>query len=72
MTLLQKIENDALTLSQEERASLASGLINSLDPQAFDPSYQDEIKKRIESIENGTSQGRSAEQVFADLEKKYL
>ena len=72
MTLLQRLENDALTLSQEERASLASDLINSLDPQAFNPSYQDEIKKRLESIENGSAQGRSAEQVFTDLEQKYL
>jgi putative addiction module component (TIGR02574 family) len=46
----------ALTLSDKERAELASSLIDSLDP-TVDPNtelaWQKEIARRLEEIENG-------------------
>jgi putative addiction module component (TIGR02574 family) len=46
----------ALTLSEKERAELASSLIDSLDP-AVDPdaelAWQEEIARRLAGIENG-------------------
>jgi putative addiction module component (TIGR02574 family) len=46
----------ALTLSHEERAELASNLIDSLDP-TIDPNaeraWQEEIARRLEDVETG-------------------
>ena len=46
----------ALTLSEKERADLASILIDSLDP-AVDPdaekAWQEEISRRLEDVESG-------------------
>jgi len=47
----------ALTLSEKERAELASSLIDSLD-SAIDPdaeqAWQEEIARRLASLEDGT------------------
>ena len=72
MTLLQKIETDALTLSQEDRAHLIHDLIESLEYQESDSiNYELEIQKRVQSIHDGTAVGVDADEVFNQLEKKY-
>jgi len=72
MTLLQKIENEALTLSQEDRAHLVHDLIESLDYQQSDSTdYELEIRKRVKSIHDGKAVGVDADEVFNQLEKKY-
>jgi hypothetical protein len=72
MTLLQKIENEALTLSEEDRAHLIHDLIESLDYQKSDSiNYNLEVKKRVQSIHEGTAVGVDADEVFTQLEKKY-
>ena len=73
MTLLQKIENEALTLSEEDRAHLIHDLLESLDHQESDSvNYEMEIQKRVKSIREGTALGVEADEVFTQLEKKYL
>ena len=72
MTLLQKIETDALTLSVEDRAHLIHDLIESLEYQESDSiNYELEIQKRVKSIHDGTAVGVDADEVFSQLEKKY-
>ena len=72
MTLLQKIETDALTLSVEDRAHLIHDLIESLEYQEADSiNYELEIQKRVKSIHDGTAIGVDADEVFTQLEKKY-
>ena len=72
MTLLQKIETDALTLSVEDRAHLIHDLIESLEYQESDSiNYELEIQKRVKSIHDGTAIGVDADEVFTQLEKKY-
>jgi putative addiction module component (TIGR02574 family) len=46
----------ALTLSDKERADLASSLIDSLDPNInadAELAWQEEIARRLEEVENG-------------------
>ncbi len=46
----------ALTLSEKERAELASSLIDSLDPAVdsdAEQAWQEEIARRIEEVESG-------------------
>jgi|AP03_1055505.scaffolds.fasta_scaffold395765_2 putative addiction module component (TIGR02574 family) len=72
MTLLQKIENDAMTLSETDRAHLIHDLIESLEYKESDSiDYDKELQKRVKSIHEGTAIGVDAEEVFAQLENKY-
>jgi putative addiction module component (TIGR02574 family) len=53
-----KLLEDALKLPAGERADLASCLFASLDQEPFlplDPSWEAEIKRRIQEIDNGTA-----------------
>jgi putative addiction module component (TIGR02574 family) len=48
--------NHALTLSDKERAKLASSLIDSLDPTVdadAELAWQEEIARRLEEVESG-------------------
>jgi len=53
---------------------LAHFLIESLD-QDQDPdaasAWEDEVDRRVSEIESGQAQGRPAEEVLADLRRKY-
>jgi putative addiction module component (TIGR02574 family) len=75
MNPIQEIRNQALALSASERASLAHELILSLDdPSAFElrPEQEAEIQRRLESIRDGSAEGRPAEEVFSEIKAKYL
>ena len=72
--ILQKVTQDAFSLPSDERASLAHALIQSLDDQhdaERDKLWDAEIKRRVDLIDSGEANGRDAEDVFADIERKF-
>ena len=65
---VEKVRNEAMTLSPSERASLAHDLILSLDnPADYTLSLEQEaeIQRRVHRVREGRAQGRPAEEVFA-------
>ncbi len=71
---VEKVAQDALALSERERAKLAHTLLKSLDGVAdedFDAAWDLEIEKRVTRIKEGTAKGRPAEEVFRDIRTRY-
>jgi putative addiction module component (TIGR02574 family) len=69
------VTDDALKLNLQERASLAHKLILSLDEKPEPQSkaeWMEVIERRSREIDDGTVVCRSAEEVFADLQKKRI
>jgi putative addiction module component (TIGR02574 family) len=69
-----KLKTELGKLSLEERAELAHFLIGSLDSQedeGAEAAWDRELEKRAADIENGKVVGKPAEQVFAEIRKKY-
>jgi putative addiction module component (TIGR02574 family) len=69
----QKLLSDALSLSEEERAALASELIASLDgpPDAdAEQLWAEEIQRRFELHKKDPSRGEDWENVKARIDKK--
>jgi putative addiction module component (TIGR02574 family) len=60
------------TFTVEQRTELARALIESLDedPDA-QAAWDAELNRRVADIKSGRAIGRPAEQVYADLRKKY-
>ena len=71
--ILHKVTKDALNMSDEERASLAHTLIQSLDTQ-YDADrekmWDDEVQKRVDRIDSGDASGRDAQDLFKDIDSK--
>jgi putative addiction module component (TIGR02574 family) len=58
-TALKKLQSEALSLPQEDRAELAHELLRSLDkPQDVDAAegWDEELVRRLDSIDAGTAQ----------------
>lgn len=73
MITIERVRSEALALSVSERASLAHDLVLSLDdPSDYDlsPSQEAEIRRRAWRVKEGKATGRSAEEVFADIEAR--
>jgi putative addiction module component (TIGR02574 family) len=71
-TILEKIENDALRLSKQERAFLADRLLSSLDGDALtdvDEAWVAEAERRYKEYKEGKQQGISAKNVFAEADR---
>lgn len=71
---LQKVSEDALRLSDRERAELAHKLLVSLEgaPEAgVEEAWDAEITKRVARVKEGKAKGRSAEEVFRDVRSRY-
>jgi len=69
----QKIEKQAQCLSVKERARLALKLIESLDPdddEDVEELWLDEAERRLADYDAGKTEARSADEVFAEIEKK--
>ena len=70
---LAQVSADALTLSREERGRLAERLLESIatadDGAPLGASWE-EIKRRIEEVDNG-AETIPAEDVFAELREKH-
>jgi putative addiction module component (TIGR02574 family) len=72
--IAEKLKEQVLRLSTQQRAELAYCLICSLDDDDQDvPSaWQAELEQRWREMESGKVVGQPAESVFAELRKKYL
>jgi putative addiction module component (TIGR02574 family) len=73
-TSINKLRENALSLSSSERASLIHDLILSLEEESsFDLSskYETEIKKRVKSVKNGKAKVLSADKLFVEIEQKF-
>ena len=66
----QELLKEAMDLPPEARAALADSLLNSLDTETdlnVEQAWQEEIQKRMASIEDGTAEMISWEDVQAQL-----
>ena len=71
---MEKIRNQALSLSIFERATLAHDLILSLDYQedlSFDDEYEDEIKRRVLMVKEEKATVEPIDTVFSEIERRY-
>jgi len=69
---LDKITNAALSLSEQDRAKLASDLVSSLDGPAdinAEDAWNEEIYKRIKDIKAGKSELLDAEDAIAQVQE---
>lgn len=69
--LLEKIQNDALSLSGQERAFLADRLLSSLGDDVFtevDAAWIEEAERRYQEYKEGKRPGISAKDVFAEAD----
>jgi putative addiction module component (TIGR02574 family) len=69
--LLEKIQNDALSLSVQERAFLADRLLSSLGDDVLtevDAAWIEEAERRYQEYKDGKRQGVSAKVVFAEAD----
>jgi putative addiction module component (TIGR02574 family) len=66
---------EAMALSEDQRAQLAQRLLQSLEPLTEDRDVQvawdAEIARRVQRVNEGTANGRPAEEVFRDLRARY-
>jgi putative addiction module component (TIGR02574 family) len=74
---LAKVEDDALQLSEEERARLAARLLASLEEEAESPEELEklwlaEAEQRFRELQTGVVRGVPARDVFAQLRAKLL
>jgi len=71
---IDDIRNEVLSLSVDERASLAHDLILSLDSPdslALYPEMEEEISRRSWLVESGSANARPAETVIAEIKAGY-
>jgi putative addiction module component (TIGR02574 family) len=71
---VEKLTHDALTLPENERAQLVQTLLQSLEPsidEDVEAAWDAEVARRIESVHQGTAQGRPAEDVFRDIRARH-
>jgi putative addiction module component (TIGR02574 family) len=70
---VDQLAQNALTLSDQERAELAHKLLISLDgvpDEGAEEAWDQEIAKRVQKIRDGTANGRPADQVFRDIKSR--
>lgn len=70
--LLKKIEDEALSLSNQERAFLANRLLSSLGEDVFtdiDAAWITEAERRYQEFKEGKRPGIAAQKVFAEADR---
>jgi putative addiction module component (TIGR02574 family) len=70
--LLKKIEDEALSISSQERAFLADRLLSSLDEDVFtdiDVAWIAEAERRYQEYKEGKRPGIAAQKVFAEADR---
>lgn len=73
---LSEIEKEALKLSENERADLASRLIDSLEPKEeidekeIERLQLEEIRRRVKDIDEGRAEYLDGDRFLADIEKE--
>lgn len=66
------LEEQALLLPEEQRASLASLLIGSLDdPESLSEEWQDELDRRMADLDTGRTKAVPAREVHAEMQRRY-
>lgn len=72
---IEQVTQEALSLSDQERAQLAHTLLKSLEPvenaEEADIAWEAEIARRVERVQQGTAKGRLAEDVFRDIRARH-
>ena len=71
MTQLREILEAALKLAPNERAAIASEIIESLEDSGYgqlSPAWEDEIQRRLREVEAGRAESIPAERVFTEVE----
>ncbi len=68
--IAERVKGEALQLADDERAELAYCLLQSLD-ESVRSAWEDELDQRWQEMESGVVPGVPAEQVFAEMRKKY-
>ncbi|HEY2046258.1 MAG TPA: addiction module protein [Candidatus Udaeobacter sp.] len=71
---VERLAQEALALSDQERAELVRKLLVSLEgpsDEGVDAAWDTEIKERVDRIREGTAKGRPAEEVFRDIRARY-
>lgn len=65
----EELEGQARELPREDRARLAEALIQSLDDEAeVERAWEEEIRRRLGELRNGTVETIPVEEVLAELE----
>ena len=67
---IEQITQEALGLSEHDRAELAHRILTSLEDsvdEGVDEAWDAEVARRVERIKAGTAKGRPAEDVFRDI-----
>jgi putative addiction module component (TIGR02574 family) len=66
--LLKQLEEQARTLSPEDRARLAESMLESLQPSIpeIDCAWAEEIERRVDAVDRGLMPTHSAADVFAE------
>ena len=69
-----QLTEQALGLSESERAELAHRLLLSLEEVAeegVEEAWEEEVAKRVEEIKKGTATGRPIEDVFREIQARH-
>ena len=71
MSLVEELSRKALSLSPEERVQLAEKLLATVQEvdTEVEAAWDEEIKRRVAEIENGTAKLIPAEDVFAEVRR---
>lgn len=71
MSLIEELSRKALQLSPEERVQLAEKLLATVHETdaEVEAAWDEEIRRRLAEIENGTAQLIPAEEVFAEVRR---
>lgn len=69
--LLKQLEEQASTLSTEERAKLAEFMLESLSPltSEIEAAWDEEIERRVAAFDRGEVTTSAAEDVFAEARR---
>ena len=70
-SLIDEISRKARALPPEERIRLAEELLSSVQDsdEEIEAAWAEEIKRRLEEVENGTAKLIPAEEVFAEIRR---
>jgi putative addiction module component (TIGR02574 family) len=71
----ERVKQEVLQLPEADRAELARFLIESLDesedPDVVEAAWDEELRRRVERLEQGKSRLRPAHQVLAEITDRY-
>ena len=72
--LLEHLRIEAMKLPDKERLQLAMSLqesVDDVDDFEIHPGWHDEIARRIDAIDNGTSKHRPAAEALAEIRARF-